>query len=203
VGEFLSQKEPENNDSIILRQQLETESLFLDIQRKRLYPMFNAVAGISQSRQQYSIASGSPMYRVSDRYLGVSVNWSVFDGFATRAAIMSSRARKRQDEIRYRQAKESLPEDAQREARQTDLAFRQMRINDRLYEDRGVYLQAREQDFKQGTASETDLNAVRAGYIQAKITAYGSRAAYLQQFGELLGFIMQDPIVRQVKVSRP
>jgi len=203
LGDFLSQKEPENNDILILRQQLQTESLFLEIQRKRLYPMFTATAGFIQSRQQYSITAGSPLYKVADRYVGVSVNWSVFDGLATRAAIMGSRARQRQDEIRYKQAAENLPEDAQHAAKLTDLALRQMRINDRLFEDRGTYLQAREQDFKQGAASETDLNAVRASFIQTKITAYSYRAAYLQQLGDFLGFIMQDPVVQQVKVKRP
>jgi len=165
--------------------------------------MFSLLAGVSQSRQNYSIASGAPLYRVMDRYVGMGVNWTIFDGMATRGAIISAQARKRQLELRYRQSTQNLPEDAQRGAKQTDLALRQMRINDRLFEDRGYFLQSREQDFKRGTASETDFNNARAGYDQAKISAFGARAAYLQQMGEFLGFIMEDPVVQQVKVGHP
>ncbi len=203
LADFLSQKEPQNNDTLVLRQQLEIDDLYLQTQRKRLYPMFSAIAGLYQTRQQYSITAGSPLYRVTDRYVGVSANWSVFDGLATRGAIKSALARKRQNELRYRQLTENLPEDAQREAKDTDLAMRQMRISDRLFDDRGSYLQVREQDFKRGTVSETDLNAARAAFNAAKIASFGARAAYLQQMGEYLGFIMEDPIVQQLKVRHP
>ena len=203
LADFLSQKDPQNNDTLVQRHQVEIDSLSLAVQRKRLYPMFSAIAGMSQTRQQYSIATGSPLYRVTDQYVGLSASWSVFDGLATRGAIRSAEARKRQSELRYRQLTDNLPEEAQREAKLTDFALRQMRINDRLFEDRGSYLQVREQDFKRGTVSETDLNAARAACTAAQIASFGSRAAYLQQLGEFLGFIMEDPIVQQVNVARP
>jgi outer membrane protein TolC len=203
LADFLSQKEPQNTDTFVMRQQLESESLNLEVQRKRLYPMFSLVAGVFQTRQNYSITAGSPLYRVTDRYVGISANWSIFDGLATHGAIVASQARKRQLDVRYRQLTDNLAEDAQRQAKLSDLALRQMRISDRLYEDRGYYLQSREQDFKQGTASETDLNAARAAYVQARIVSFSARAAYLQQLGEFLGFIMEDPIVRQAKAGRP
>ena len=201
LADFLSQKEPENIDTIVLRKQLESESLNLEIQRKRLYPMFNLVVGVNQSRQNYTLSSVQ-LYRVEDRYVGVNLNWSIFDGYSTRGAIVSSLARKRQLEARYRDLTQSLAEDAQRQAKQTEFALRQMRINDRWFDDRGNFLRSREEDFKRGTASEADLNSARAGYNQAEITAFGSRAAYLMQVCDFLGVIMEDPVLDQVKAGK-
>ena len=200
LADFLSRKEPGNLDTIILRQQLETESLNLDIQRKRLYPMFNLVAGVNQNRQNYSLTNVQ-LYRVQDLYVGINLNWSVFDGFATRGAVVSALARKRQLEARYRDLTQNLAEDAQRQVKQTEFALRQMRIYDRWFDDRGNLLRAREEDFKRGTASETDLNGTRAVYNQAEITAFGSRAAYLMQVCDFLGVIMEDPVLEQVKAG--
>lgn len=201
LADFLSRKEPGNLDTIILRQQLETESLNLEIQRKRLYPMFNLIAGDYQNRQNYSLTNVQ-LYRVEDRYVGISLSWSIFDGYATHGAVISSLARKRQLEARYRELTQNLAEDAQRQVKLTEFALRQMRINDRWFDDRGNFLRAREEDFKRGTASETDLNGARAGYHQAEITAFGSRAAYLMQVCDFLGVIMEDPVLEQVKVGK-
>jgi outer membrane protein TolC len=141
------------------------------------------------------------LYRVEDRYVGLNLSWSIFDGFATRGAVLSSLARKRQLEARYHELTQNLAEDAQRQAKQTEFALRQMRIYDRWFDDRGNYLRSREEDFKRGTASETDLNGARAGYHQAEITAFGSRAAYLMQVCDFLGVIMEDPVLEQVKAG--
>jgi outer membrane protein TolC len=200
LADFLSQKEPENLDTIILRKQLETESLNLKIQRKRLYPMFNLVAGVTQSRQNYTLSSVQ-LYRVEDRYVGVNLNWSIFDGYSTRGAVVSSLARKRQLEARYRDLTQNLAEDAQRQAKQTEFALRQMRIYDRWFDDRGNFLRSREEDFKRGTASEADLNSARAGYNQSQITAFLSRAGYLMQMCDFLGVIREDPVLERVKVG--
>jgi len=201
LADFLSQKEPGNLDTVILRKQLEVETLNLAVQRKRLYPMVNLTAGISQNRQNYSLTN-TQLYRVEDRYVGMTLNWSVFDGFATRGAVISSLARKRQLEARYHELTQNLAEDAQRQAKLTEFALRQMRINDRWFDDRGNLLRSREEDFKRGTASEADLNGARFLYNQAEITALSARAAYLMQVCDFLGVIMEDPVLDQVKAGK-
>jgi outer membrane protein TolC len=174
--------------------------LDLKIQRKRLYPMFNLTAGITQNRQSYSLNSGQ-LYGVQDRYIGMNLSWSVFDGFAARGAVKSSLARKRQSEASYRQLTENLSEEAQRLEKQVEFSLRNMRINDRLLGERGDFLHANEEDFKRGTVAETGLNAARASFTSAQISAFNARAAYLRQMAEFLGTIMEDPVLQQTKVS--
>lgn len=198
LADFLSQKDPQTTNSIILHRQLEAETLNLEVQRKRLYPKLNLTAGVYQTRQSYSLDVGL-LYAVEDRYVGVSVNWPMFDGFASRGAVRASLARKQQLEASYRQLTQSLAEDAQRQEKQVEFALRQMRINDRLLNDRGNFLRAREEDFKRGTASETDLNGARAAFTNAQIAAFNARADYLQRLSDFLGVIMEDPVLQQTK----
>jgi outer membrane protein TolC len=201
LAEFLSQKDPQTSSTIMARQQLEMEELNLKIQEKRLYPMFGATAGVTQNRQSYSLNAGL-LYGVRDSFVGVVLSWSIFDGFAARGAVKSSLARKRQLEASYRQLTENLSADAQRLEKQVEFALRQMRINDRLLGERGDYLHGSEEDFKRGTAAEADLNAARASFSNAEITAFNARADYLQRMSDFLGAIMEDPVLQQAKVGR-
>ena len=162
--------------------------------------MFNLVAGVTQNRQSYSLNAGL-LYGVRDEYAGVNLTWSVFDGFSARGAVKSSLARKRQLEASYRQLTESLSEDAQRLERQVEFSLRQMRINDRLLGERGDYLHGSEEDFKRGTAAETDLNGARASFFSAQLAAFNARADYLERMSDFLGAIMEDPVLQQTKVS--
>jgi outer membrane protein TolC len=162
--------------------------------------MFNLVTGITQNRQSYSLNVGQ-LYGVQDLYAGVNLTWSIFDGFSARGAVKSSLARKRQLEASYRQLTESLSEDAQRLERQVEFSLRQMRINDRLLGERGDYLHGSEEDFKRGTAAETDLNGARASFFSAQLAAFNARADYLERMSDFLGAIMEDPVLQQTKVS--
>ena len=79
-----------------------------------------------------------------------------------------------------------------------EFALRQMRIDDRLFDERRTFLEGREGDFKRGTASEADLNDARISFNNAQISAFSSRAGYLQRLGDLLGLIMEDPVLQQI-----
>jgi outer membrane protein TolC len=200
LADFLSQKDPQTSSVIFARQQLEIENLNLKIQQKRLYPMINLVTGISQNRQSYTQNVGV-LYGVQDRYIGMNLSWSVFDGFAARGAVKSSLARKRQFEASFRQLTENLGQEAQRLEKQVEFSLRQMRISDRLLGERGDFLHASEEDFKRGTAAETDLNAARASFFSVEFAAFNARADYLQRMSDFLGAIMVDPVLQQTKVG--
>jgi outer membrane protein TolC len=116
--------------------------------------------------------------------------------------VKSSLARKRQLEANYRQLTETLGEEAQRLEKQVEFASRQMRISDRILEERGNFLHASEEDFKRGTAAESDLNAARTSFFANQIAAFNARADYLQRMSDFLGVIMEDPVLQQAKVSQ-
>jgi outer membrane protein TolC len=197
---FLSQKDPQTNGTLVMTRQLEIENLNLAITRKRLYPMFNFTAGITQNRQSYSL-DVSQLYRVEDRYVGIGASWAIFDGMATRGAIRAATARKQQLEASYRQATENLAKDAQHAGKDVEFALRQMRIDDRLFDERRTFLEGLEAGVKTGTATEAGVNDARVSFNSYQINAYSSRAAYLQRLGDLLGLIMEDPVLQTLKTG--
>jgi outer membrane protein len=197
---FLSQKDPQTSGTFVVGQQLEVENLNLAIQRKRLYPLFNFSAGISQNRQSYSL-DVSQLYRVEDRYVGVSVSWSIFDGMATRGAIRAAKARQQQLEANYRQMTESVAKDAQHMQKDVEFALRQMRIDDRLFDERRTFLDGLEAGVKNGTATEAGVNDARVSFNVARINACNSRMAYLQRVGDLLGLTREDPVLQSLKTG--
>jgi outer membrane protein TolC len=193
LAEFLGHSEPPVNQALILQRQIEVEDLAYQNQRKRLLPKFNLVAGLSQDEQSYTANVGLK-YGVQSRYVGLQANWNIFDGFAARGAATSALARKRQFEASYRHLKDTLAQDAQRAAKQVELAFRQMQINDRLLASAMEFLKYRQGDFQRGLASETDLAGAEAGYRSMFASTVSSRYNYLMRVVEFVSLIGADPV---------
>ncbi len=197
---FLAQKEPETRTASIMRKQVEVEDLNYRNSRKRLLPKFNFVAGMNQDEQSYT-ANLAAKYGIQSKFVGLQTTWNIFDGFATRGAIKSSLARKRQMEQNYQLFTESIGRDAQNAAKQADLAYRQMQINDRVMISSLNFLQYRQDDFKRGLASESDVAGAEATYKATFANAITSRYNYLMRVTEFVALLGQDPAVMQVAPS--
>lgn len=201
LGSFLAEAEPETPSMEAMRQQVTIDDLSYRNQRKRLLPKLNLVAGVSQDEQSYTINSGLK-YGVRSTYAGVQVNWSIFDGFATKGAIASALARKRQSEENYRNSAEALRHQAQNAARAIDLAYRQMAINDRLLTSGQDFLKFRKEDFKRGQASETDVNGAQAAYNSAVVSANMARYNFLMREAEFVSLIARDPAMNNLNSTQ-
>lgn len=200
LARFLDQPEADVPQVAVLRQLMEVEGLNYQNQRKRLLPKFNLVAGISQDEQSYTANIGLK-YGLQSRYVGVQAVWTIFDGFASRGATASALARKRQAEANYAQLKDTLAQDAQRAARQVDLAFREMQINDRLLASAREFLKYRQGDFQRGLASETDVAAAEASLRGSFANAAFSRYTYLMRIAEFVSLVGADPAM--ANLDRP
>lgn len=192
LADFLGHTEPATAPALIMRQQIEAEDLTYQNQKKRLLPKFNFVAGINQDEQSYTANVGLK-YGLQSRYVGLQATWTIFDGFESRGAIASSLARKRQLEARYQQMKETLGQDAQRAAKQVELAYRQMQINDRLQDSAASYLKHRQGEFQRGLASEKDVADADANYKNMFSRTTASRYAYLMRVVEFVSLVGADP----------
>lgn len=191
---FLSQKDLPSIDAAILRQQLKIENLNYEISRTRLWPKFSLNLGMSQDEQQNYYGTGGK-YIVKSLYAGVSVNWTIFDGFASGAAVRSSLARRRQMENDYRQLTEKLGEDVQSQAKQIGYAAREMAITDRLLVAAEGNLRGKEEENKRGVSSEAEVGQMKLALFDAQINAYSARRSYLYSLGEFLGLVVEDPVL--------
>ena len=199
LADFLSQKDMPAIDAINARRQLEVQNLDYLNQKTRLRPKFSLAAGTSQDEQNYNL--GYPPYRVTSLYAGVQVSWTIFDGFASRSAVLSSLARRRQLEVDYKDLTSRLTEVARNQSRQIYFSSRTMSIDDRFLTSNEGNVKARQDDFTRGVIPESDVSMAQLGLFDARYTAYAARQDFLARVAEFLGTINADPVVANAPVN--
>lgn len=191
---FLAQREPVSPEAVNLRHQLDVEELNYKNQKTRLRPKISLAGGINQDETSYTLNTAQK-YRVTSVYAGFSVSWTLFDGFAAQAGTRNALARRRQVENDYEQLVHRLGQQAQTQAKQLNFAARNMSITDRGYSSAEGNLKSKQEEFRTGLISESDLAAAELGLIDARIAAFNARTDYFIRVGDFLGTLAQDPAV--------
>ena len=194
LASMLSQKEPETNMVFNQRRQLAIEKLNYENAKTRLLPKFNLVAGVTQDEQSYSL-NVAQRYRVLSYYAGVQFTWTIFDGFAARAATASTLARIRQIENEQRMYLDALGSTMQSQARQVDFAARQMSIADRGLAGNLSLLAARKEEASRGLVSDAEVRQVELSMMDARINAINSRSDFLLKSADFVGQTAGDPVL--------
>jgi outer membrane protein TolC len=194
LGDYLAQKEPATIEAYNLRQQIDIENLNYANAKTRLRPKVNAVIGLTQDEQNNIYGPGTK-YSTASRYAGISVNWSIFDGFAAGAATRNALLRRRILENNYHQMTEQLAQDAQSVVKQINFSARNMAISDRQLTSSLGYLNSVKEDFRRGVKSESDVGQVQLNVFDAELNAANARADFLVRNGDFLGLLNADPIV--------
>ncbi|MFO1449168.1 MAG: TolC family protein [Opitutaceae bacterium] len=197
---FLSQKDAPTPEALNYRNSLEIEKLSLANQKTRLKPKFNLVVGVSQDEQSYSL-NVAQKYSVNSRYAGISVNWTIFDGFAARSAVRTSLSKLRMMENDYRVLTDRLAQQAQTQAKMAGFYARYASINDRYLDSGEGNVKSKKEEFTRGVIAEEDVSVAQLGLYDAKINAYSSRADYYNQVTEFLGTVVQDPVLSNLSVK--
>ncbi|HKB57381.1 MAG TPA: TolC family protein [Lacunisphaera sp.] len=197
---FLNQKDPPTTEAATLRWQLEMENLNYANQMTRLRPKLNFVLGMSQDQQSYTI-NIAQKYRLNSIFGGVSVNWTLFDGYSAGAGQRNSLARRRQLENDYKEMTERLAQQAQTQAKQINFSARYMSITDRFMVSSEGNLKTRQDEFRRGIMSESDVSLAQLGVYDAQINGYNGRIDFMAKIGDFLGTVMEDPIVANAPVK--
>jgi outer membrane protein TolC len=199
--EFIGQPELNTYSLDAAKRAIEVEQLNYKIASARLRPKFNVVVGTSQDQQSYSINPGS-RYQVRDYYAGGALNWSIFDGFATRSAKAASLIRRRQLERAYQEQSADTIAGVRKQLRELEFSSRGLVIVEKLLGSSAAYVRIKGEDQGRGLASETDVQVARLGYQDSQINAYNARADYLMKVAELLSTIQKDPILANIPAQR-
>lgn len=192
VAGFLSQAEPRTFATEILKARLDVERLNYAITKTNLRPKFNIVAGISQDEVSYT-TNLAAKFGVRTQYVGISGNWTLFDGLATRGYVASALARVRKLEANYKRLTDDLGAEIQRSARQLQFAERQMYIQDQLFFSAEAFLKARKEDFSRGTAAEADVAMAQLSLNRELVATLQARADFLLRSSEFIASIMNEP----------
>lgn len=201
VAEFTGHSELDTYALEVARDQIENERLNYKIANTRLLPKFNAVAGVSQDEFSYSV-NIADKYKVQSYFAGVTVSWTIFDGFATRSAKRSSLARRRQLEETYRNQTSDLVDSIKSQMRQLDFSARNLAISERMLGSANDMLAAVRENLARGVASDSDVNSAQLTYYNSQITAFGARNEYMMRVARLLSATQQDPALINVPVRR-
>ena len=198
---FLAQKDPPTPAAVNMRSQLEIENLNYRNARTRLRPKFNLVVGMTQDEQSYSL-NVAQKYRVNSLYGGLSMYWTIFDGFAAQATTRNTLAKRRQLENDYHSLTDQLARQAQTQVKQLNFSARLMSISDRILVATNGSFQVKKTEFARGAVSETDVTQANLGYYDALINAENARIDYLVRVGEFLGTVAEDPVLANVSFGK-
>lgn len=180
---------------------IEVEELNYKIANTRLLPKFNAVAGVTQDQQSYSLNPGN-RYQVQDKYAGVTVNWTLFDGFQARAAKATSLLRRRELQRAFEEQSTEVVAAIKKQMRELEFSARSLVIIEKLTGSAAIYLKVKEEDQERGIASATDVQAARLGYQDSQIAAFTARADYLMKVSDLVSAMQKDPLLANIPAQR-
>ena len=201
-AEYLAQSEPASYVLRNYQRQARIEGLNYDIQRVRLRPKLNAVVGASQDQVSYTANIGQ-RYGVQTYFAGLQVNWSIFDGFATRGLMASARARKRIYERNYDELSDQLKAQVQHAAREISFSARAMAFSDVGVPSSESSLQLTKERFERGEVAEIDVKTAEAAVLDAQIAASSARYDYLMRTAEFLSLTQKDPALDRLPEPRP
>jgi outer membrane protein TolC len=200
VQGFLAQSEFPTNEALYMRRSLELERLNLANQKTRLKPKLTLVLSATQDEQRYETIGYK--YEVQSYYAGVSIGWTIFDGFSSRSAVRSSMAKIRAMENDYRVLTDRLGEQAQNQLRLAEFSFRTSAINDKLLVSAEGNLATKREQFDRGAISKEEVDIAQLALYDAQLTAYAYRMDYLVQISELLGIVVEDPILANLPAGK-
>jgi outer membrane protein TolC len=192
LSTYTGQKELNSYNLRYLSDQIEVEKLTYQNITTRLRPQLNFQIATSQDQTSYT-TNIAAKYRLTSIYTGFMVNWSIFDGFATRGAAASSLAHRRELEQSYKDLSANLTDQARNQLKQVGFARRGMEIANRLLESSSGALRDKKADAARGLASDVDVNTFQLAYHEAQISAFSARSDYLMKTADFLSTLLQDP----------
>lgn len=200
LAEFLAQKEVPTTAAVNQRHQIEINQLSYANAKTRLLPKLNAVVGVSQDEQNYTI-NVAQKYKVNSLYGGVSLSWSIFDGFSAGAAKRIALRQLRQAENDYRALTEQLAEQARTHAKLLGFSRREMKISNEALVTAVGNLKSKQDEFARGVISEADVTMVQLAVYDAQLSAFSARSNFLGLVTAFLGTIEEDPVVANAPVN--
>jgi outer membrane protein TolC len=200
LGEYLSAKDLPTNEAVAARRQVEVAELTLKNEKTRLRPKISLTAGTNQDEQAYSLNTAQK-YRVNSLFAGVSVSWTIFDGFAAQASTRNALARLRQSRLDADEVAHRLGQQAQHQVKLVNFTARTMAITDRGLAASETNVKTKMAEVQRGIATDTDVAVAKLQLLDARIAAFNNRYEYFWRIGDFLGTLAADPAVAALPVK--
>ena len=169
--------------------------LRISSEKVRLYPKFFASAGYSLENSTNINGNSVNQQGIQRQTISVYAQWSIFDGFATRAAIREALASKRVQERLQQADVEGLLQNIQILERYLKQDAEQVELSGIRHgmAIEGSKIVAREVEF--GNAPKGDLEKAVSTIRQAEAKSMESRATLLGRWCDLVSLTCADPVL--------
>ena len=176
----------------------------LDVQRARLdyrsaqfnrYPKFSAVTSISQDQVSYTRDVGN-RYQVQDLFIGLQLQWNIFDGPNTKGLRLASLTRIRQAERARDNLKDTLRQTAESEALNVNYAWEACRNAAARYRFAREGAAATRENFTRGQASQEQVDGTQAAAYGSESTYQNSIFGYLNAAAQYMSTLRADPFAQ-------
>ncbi len=201
LARFSEDSESLNTELQIMAKTVTTLENDLKNSRVNLRPRINLTAGMTQDEQSYT-ANIAQRYEYQSLFAGVSVYWTVFDGFATRGSIKAALNRLRSAETNLEMTEERLVEDAESYARQLKYRAIEVEVANQELVNAENHLKFIQQQFERGEVSENDVAQARINLLDNWRGTMSTRLGYWQVVFAFLGIIEADPAIDLLPAHR-
>jgi outer membrane protein TolC len=161
----------------------EAARLTLEIERVRLRPTLDLVAGITESLVAYT-ANTAETYGAEVRYVGLRVNWNIFDGYQSEAAVARARADLRQKDLDFDLAAQALQRQLSEGWKDLELAQRELALLEARYAQASARLAADQSRKDAGQIADEDWQQRLFEHEQLHLDVLQARAAQLLRVAE-------------------
>jgi outer membrane protein TolC len=168
----------------------------------RLYPHFNLAASVSQSNSTNASRDFVSQVGVFSQSIGVNMNWTIFDGFATRGAKMSGLATIRANEREVENQTKAVKERARSLERQVGFAYRAAHLTSVRSDVSKSAVVMRKDEEKLGVASQASVEVAEVAASQTDLILMNQRSEFLSRWAEFVSVIGLDPILDQLPDSK-
>ena len=153
------------------------------VERVRLRPTFDLVAGVTQDEVNYT-ANIAAKFGAEIRYLGVRMNWNIFDGGAGRAAATRASAELRQKSLAYDLAAQALQRQLADGWQELELAQLELAAREARFAQSAARLAADRPSFEAGQIAADDWDQRLFDHEQVRLSLVRQRAAQLLRVAE-------------------
>lgn len=168
------------------------------IARVRLLPKFGASAGYSLENTTNASSNSVSQQGVARQTLAVGASWSIFDGFASRAAKRDALVSKRAAELELKTSAEAAIDAAQNLVQQLELDAQAMEMSALRVGLASAQVTNVKNELKLGNVPQTSVDLTISGLKVMEFNNANARATFLARWTEFASLVGIDPVVKQL-----
>jgi outer membrane protein TolC len=183
------------------RMRIEQGKLDYKIAKYRLYPKVDISLGTSLDNQISTYSSTVEQASTYRHYVALSVNWNIFDGFATKGAKQRAIADRQWAERLYANYLSNTSSSRQYLLEQLDIVLQSSLLAESRLEDALGSVRYADAEVAAGRMAEAQRVQSYASLRDAEINAASARYAIYVKLSELLGAAWADPMLKKIPSS--